>query len=154
MKKIDFGQMFAILANVGVLVGIVFLAVEIQQNSEALGVQARQDRQNVRRSIMTRTVDNPELGRALYKAQNGEELTSFEQFTLEQEALFRIINWEIVFNDVQEGLLEESEITLNGWKGTFHSWPGMPAVWERYSVGQGARNSEFVAYVNEYIVNR
>ena len=73
MKKIDFGQMFAILANVGVLVGIVFLAVEIQQNSEALGVQARQDRQNVRRSIMTRTVDNPELGRALYKAQNGEE---------------------------------------------------------------------------------
>ena len=106
MKKLDLGQTISILANVGVIAGIIFLAVEIRQNSEALAVQAHQNRQNVRRSIMVRTVDNPELGRALHKARNGEDLTSFEQFTLREEALFRLINWEIVFSEVQEGLLD------------------------------------------------
>jgi hypothetical protein len=33
MKKIDAGQTIAILANVGVLVGIVFLAIEIRQSN-------------------------------------------------------------------------------------------------------------------------
>ena len=152
MKKLDYGQAISILANVGVIAGIVFLAVEIQQNSEALGVQAEQNRQNVRRSIMVRTVDNQELGRALHKAQNGEDLTSFELFTLEQEALFRIINWEIVFYEVQEGLLDESAIPLNGWKSTFYGWPGMSERWDQYSRGSGNQNQEFVEFVNQNIV--
>ena len=37
MKKIDVGQSLSILANVGVLIGIVFLAIEIR----ASNVQAR-----------------------------------------------------------------------------------------------------------------
>jgi len=36
MKKIDLGQMMQILANLGVFAGIVFLAVEIQQNTESM----------------------------------------------------------------------------------------------------------------------
>ena len=153
MKKIDLGQTISTLANIGVIAGIVFLAIEIQQNSEALGVQAQQNRQNVRRSIMVRTVDNPELARALYKAENGEDLTSFEQFILDQEAIFRIVNWEIVFSEVQEGLLGEDAIPLSGWKTTFHSWPGLPEQWERYlTIGPGVQNRDFVEFVNENIV--
>ena len=41
MKKLDVGQMITILANLGVIAGIVFLAVEIRQN------QASLDEQNV-----------------------------------------------------------------------------------------------------------
>ena len=41
MKKIDLGQTITILANVGVIVGIVFLAIELRQNNELLGQQAR-----------------------------------------------------------------------------------------------------------------
>lgn len=36
MKKIDPGQTIAILANVGVIAGIVFLAFEINQNTQAV----------------------------------------------------------------------------------------------------------------------
>ena len=152
MKKIDLAQTIGIFANVGVIVGIVFLAVEIQQNSQALGVQAQQNRQNVRRSIMVRTVDNPELGRILQKAQSGETLTSFERFTLDEEILFRIVNWEIVFEDVREGLLDEQAIPLTGWRTLFHTWPGAPSVWERYKRGSGDQNKDFVEFVNTNIV--
>jgi hypothetical protein len=36
MKKIDVGQMISILANFGVIAGIVFLAMEVRQNTAAL----------------------------------------------------------------------------------------------------------------------
>ena len=39
MKKIDLGQTIGILANVGVIAGIVFLAVELRQNNELLATQ-------------------------------------------------------------------------------------------------------------------
>lgn len=36
MKKIDLGQFISILANVGVISGIIFLAVEIRQNDKMM----------------------------------------------------------------------------------------------------------------------
>jgi hypothetical protein len=44
MKKIDIGQTIGILANRGVIAGIVFLTIEINQNSEALESEARYNR--------------------------------------------------------------------------------------------------------------
>jgi hypothetical protein len=41
MKKIDLGQTPSIIANVGVITGIMYLGLELQQNSELLGAQAR-----------------------------------------------------------------------------------------------------------------
>ena len=41
MKKLDLGQTISILANVGVLAGIVILIIEIDQNNDALTFQAR-----------------------------------------------------------------------------------------------------------------
>ena len=42
MKKIDPGQTIQILANVGVIAGIAFLAVELRQNNELLRSSSRQ----------------------------------------------------------------------------------------------------------------
>ncbi len=39
MKKIDLGQAFTVLANVGVIIGIVFLAIEIRHASDATRLQ-------------------------------------------------------------------------------------------------------------------
>lgn len=43
MKKIDLGWTIQILANVGVVAGIVILAIEIQQNTRSLEVGAYQE---------------------------------------------------------------------------------------------------------------
>jgi len=44
MKKIDLGQTVAIAANIGVIGGIVFLALELQQTQQAMSSQAYQAR--------------------------------------------------------------------------------------------------------------
>ena len=53
MKNLDLGQTIGILGNVGVIAGIIFLAIEIQQNTESLSesrnlaiAQAHQARQS------------------------------------------------------------------------------------------------------------
>ena len=39
MRKIDLGQTFQILANVGVIAGIVFLGIELRRNTDAMRSQ-------------------------------------------------------------------------------------------------------------------
>ncbi len=39
MKKIDLGQIITILANVGVVIGLVFLTLEIRQNNAQMRAQ-------------------------------------------------------------------------------------------------------------------
>lgn len=41
MKKIDVGQAVAVLANVGVIAGIMFLAIELRLNTRAVEAQTR-----------------------------------------------------------------------------------------------------------------
>ena len=40
MKKLDLGQTVGILANLGVIAGILFLAIELRQNNQLLRVEA------------------------------------------------------------------------------------------------------------------
>ena len=42
MKKLDLGQTIQILANAGVIAGIIFLAIEIRQNNAQLSLQSYQ----------------------------------------------------------------------------------------------------------------
>lgn len=48
MQKIDVGQLAQLLGNIGVIVGVVFLALEINQNSTLLEAEARTARAQVR----------------------------------------------------------------------------------------------------------
>ena len=44
MKKIDLGRTIGILANLGVIAGIIFLGVELRQNNELMEAEARRAR--------------------------------------------------------------------------------------------------------------
>ena len=85
MKKIDLGQTIQLIANVGVLVGIIFLAIEINQNRAALEEQNMLTRLSAREAT-TETMgqfrylilENPNLLRVWEKAQAGESLTELE----------------------------------------------------------------------------
>ena len=51
MKKIDLGQTIQTVANVGVIAGIIFLAIELAQNTDALKSQTVQTLQAEMREI-------------------------------------------------------------------------------------------------------
>ena len=86
MKKIDFGQLSQTLANVGVLLGIVFLALEIRQNQNVVEEQNTLTRLTVRDTQYENysrfrhlLLANPELQEILIKGSTGQNLTETEK---------------------------------------------------------------------------
>ena len=58
MKKIDVSQTLGILANIGVIAGIIFLAVELQQNNELLEAEVSYSKYSVDYERRRRMIEN------------------------------------------------------------------------------------------------
>ncbi len=151
MKKLDLGQTISILANVGVIAGIIFLGLELRQNNEFLATQARAQRGAISREVELRMLQNPDLRRATIKARNGDVLSEDEIFLLELENLAVITDWKIIYQEYQMGALEESTLNIVGWRNGFHvRKPGMPEHW---SANKQLYPPRFVQWMEENVVN-
>ena len=76
MKRLDIVQLASVLANIGVLAGIGFLAYEVRQNSDLLEVQVRATQLEARRSLGDMLFVQPEA-LALF-LQDPSELSALE----------------------------------------------------------------------------
>ena len=74
MKKIDLGQTINTLANLGVIVGIMFLAIELNQNNQLPKNEARYNLQLSRSGELDDLRRNPDLSKLKEKARQGGTL--------------------------------------------------------------------------------
>ena len=102
-------QLFGVVANIGVLLGIIFLAVEIQQNNELMETQTRaafSERISESNSLIATNLQLAEvLGKPIADLTNGERI---------QRRAFRtrvLRNQEFVFLETSR-----SEIPIDFWK--------------------------------------
>jgi len=146
MKSIDLGKSIQILANVGVIAGILFLAVEIRQNNELLATQARYERADVRRSANLRYIENPELIRVTVAAQNGAPLTEEDSYLLERAYRLTLDDYNFVYEEYRRGLLDERSLPGGG---TFRRSPGMEALWNQQ---KESYDPEFAQWVEETLL--
>ncbi len=154
MKKLDLGQTMTILANVGVIAGIVFLGIELQQNNELLAAQARRDQLDARAVTLESITENSELALLSFKLENGEELTPLEQHRFEAWAVNNFIQWEWQYNEIQAGSLA-GDVPFGGWSRRAQIWPQLREVWRNLpSEGRSPFGPEFIRYVEENIFNR
>ena len=146
MKKIDIGQVFQILANVGVLIGIAFLAVELHQNNENIAAQTRASRAASSQATFAPLLQNPLVAEALAEDQGAavEDLvrTYYFQHTL--------IGWEYSWGEVQQGILEESDLPVEGWVVAINSYPSFFSHWSRMREGD-VYDPEFVAFIDKHM---
>lgn len=157
MKKLDLGQTITILANLGVIAGIIFLAIELQQNNQLLGAQARATRVAFRQADNSLVLENPELTTALVKIRSGEPLTAREDLLIEYYINFILVNFQTVYREMTQGSIELETIPLDAWRanfgdaGTEGGYVDMRAYWASY----GARefDPDFVQWMEENVVN-
>jgi len=151
LKKIHLGQTVAILANIGVIAGIIFLGIELQQNNELLAAQARADRRDIHRSANLRELEYPDLFRAKVKTLSGETLDANEQRLIEVNNTAAFIDWQYIYLEYRAGLLQENSIPLPLWRRSFHEYNiGMPQVW---SARMDDFDPGFSEWMEENIVN-
>lgn len=113
MRKIDLENSFSILANIGVLAGIVFLGFELQQNNELLAAQQRFNRLSLATGTTTLIAENPTLAQAMAKNGDPNSLTTVEQSQLEALAWRAILNQQWTFSE-----LPRDEMPVEQWRYT------------------------------------
>ena len=109
MKKIDLGQAITILANAGVIAGILLVAYELNQNREITQAQTRNSITETIVSVQLTLATNNELQAANQKSDAGETLSASERSRLFNLwiAIFRI--WENAHYQHRVGLFEDEE---------------------------------------------
>jgi hypothetical protein len=150
MSPDTLSRWIAIGANLGVIAGIVFLALEIQQNSEMLEAQVRAERTTSRLRPSELLANNPHLAQALYKGRAGEPLTDEQLDLLNVFYNYTMTSWEYLWKEYEAGLLAREDLGIDGKRRLFRSFPGLS---ERWPVISDLYHPGFVAWVEENVVN-
>ena len=142
MKKIDVGQTIQIIANFGVIVGIVFLGLELNQNNRLLRNEARHSLAINAATAHARRAENPELMRIRVKATNNEELTQEEKLRLSADSLSLFANWAWEFDQYQQGLL--SSMPVAGYRAMVRQYPYLADQFRAVSANWGGDFAKFM----------
>jgi hypothetical protein len=150
MKKIDLGQAISILANVGVIAGIVFLAVEIRQNNDLLISQAGFAQLTAEIERRSRWIDNTNefLDIALKKSA-GEPLTPAEnvRLRLHGQNVLDTFRWQ--YRELEAGRLPDGYIDLAAWRRV---WRNTPSLREVFEDDRSELDPGFVQFIEAQIV--
>jgi len=111
MAKVDLGQTLNTLANVGVIAGIIFLALELNQNREMMRAQIRNELARGSIDVVSLSATSRDLADVLVRANEGATLTptDYWMFVSRTEAVFRY--FENVHYQYRQGLYDESEFS-------------------------------------------
>ncbi len=151
MKKIDLGQTITILANIGVIAGIIFLAFELRQNNELLVAQTTYSQFAIDREQRMAIIQTDGLLEAMVKVQSNSPLSETEDLRLQFLYNDMVDAWRWQYREVQAGRLPNDFIDVDAWRSTLDRLPGVRGAFEDDRL---VLDPEFVRFVDENVVNR
>lgn len=139
-------------ANLGVLIGIILLIFELDQNRDLMRAQTRHQLAQGIVDIEMSGASNAQLMDILVRAEEGEQLTTSEdwQYRARTNALFRY--WENVHYQFRQGLYDETEFSkqMETWGVTLQNYSHIRRYWcevsSRYS-------PDFAAELDSLLIN-
>lgn len=150
---LDIGHLISIGANIGVLAGLIFLALEVRQNNRFLAAQARyslrQYRSDIADSLML-----PHVLEATHKWAAGEKLSAVERSTGLMVAIKIVELWEWQYGEYAAGMLQRSELPVGAWRLWFHGKGPFPVpIREIYDLRKKVLGADFVQFFEENVVS-
>jgi hypothetical protein len=151
MKRIDVGQTITILANLGVIAGIVFLAAEISQSNRIAIRDARSELTERTYELQSAILHNPETAELMVKlGEKQAKLTPQEEYRARSYATL-IVNLAATINlNWEDGFLTEDALARNlqALGGNIRRTPGIaPFLMEMLPQGDVARDNETFGFV-------
>lgn len=108
LKKTN--QWLSLLANVGVVVGIVFLAFEVRTNTSTNRIAILQNYSNNWMHIHAQTAENPELAELVESALDGQELDDVQARQFRSWALQFVTQAHDMLRHYDEDLVSKREL--------------------------------------------
>jgi hypothetical protein len=150
MQLSKLNEWLTLLANVGVLVGIIFLALEMRQNTDMTRAQTRDAMTEKQLDFYSVVLENPEIAEVWTLMRN--DPSQIEPFTVEEAnytffTLFQMRMWENELYQYRQGLFEENEFQsrLDLWRNNMLGSGGRGQkrreIWEsqKYSFSEDFR---------------
>jgi len=113
VKKISLNEWLAVATNLAVIIGIVFLAIEIRQNNQLLRAEAVSALLETRMVRNQEVFSNQSIALLLAKNERNEQLTDDDLIRLQAGFSRTLMGWQRDFFLYEEGLLSESYIRTN-----------------------------------------
>ena len=114
-------------ANIGVLIGIIILIVELRQNSQIMRAQTRAQLSEGIVNMLLENNADPAFNDIMIRGSKAEELSEVEQRTYNQHRMAMLTYWDNVFYQYQIGLYdaEEYSVQLSIIRNSITNGPGV-----------------------------
>lgn len=155
MKKLDLGEAVGILANVGVIAGIIFLGFELRQNTSAVQAATSQGLTEFSASWLSALSTDPELAGIWLKAlDDSSQLQGDEALRAAFYQRGQWIRMQNAFNLWRRGSLSDADWAVNEaliCRQPSESISGRSAKYriETWDNHREALTEEFAAFVEE-----
>lgn len=152
LKKWVWKETAETIGVLGVIASLIFVAFEIRQNNEALGLQARLERESVVRNGIRDRFRNPELVRATARVLRDEPLSLEEEIMLLDANRGTLMDWRFAYRQAEDGFIEIESIPVGSWRLYFHEQSAlMQRSWAEFRRATPPED-EFVAWVEANVV--
>ena len=123
----------SLLANVGALIGLLLIVVQLGQNRDLMRAQIRHDLAMGIVELLNAPAANSQLASVLRRGELGEQLTADEQFQFDVRSNALLRYWEDVHYQYRQGLYDEVEYSAQkeAWGATMRRSVGLAAYWCR-----------------------
>ena len=151
MKKLELGQTIAILANVGVIAGIVFLGYEMRQNTTALKSAAGQNINNQIAAIYELRMDPIYMALIRKGDERPTELSPVERDQYLSYNFMILQAWQNIYFQVREGAYD-AQLAEGWWQSLRDAFerPGFQESWD----GNINLSAEFRQFVKDEVMSR
>ena len=129
MSEIDLGQTIQILANVGVLVGLVVLILELRHNNEQLTAQSRFNYYHNRIAEARLVSQQPDLIEIAIRAGNGEAVSDVDRIRITYRLSSLLTCWEYEYGEYQKGRIAAEEFNVSAKRRIYQNSGALRMVW-------------------------
>ena len=150
MKKIETGQLASLIANIGVIFGILLLAYELNQNNELMEAEARLNRTILAIDAWRATSENPELTDFREKEKRGEPLNNAETRQIDAAVMSVFVTIEWAFGELPRDSSEVNQIR-EVQRYNFANSPEYNRVWQ---ARKRSFDPEFVQWMEDNVVSQ
>jgi hypothetical protein len=128
-------------ANIGVIAGILFLAVELQQNNELMAAQDRYNRYEVATRTFDFLISDESINNIYFRAMASDQLTASEMKRFRSLAALTIFGFEWSYKEIPV-----EELPVERWLRNFES-ENFIDVWNFW---KSSMDPEFVAFIESH----
>ena len=152
MKKVDPAQAISTLANVGVVLGLIFLGIEIYQSNQMNRTDAWNNLIRTGIDFNDAIAQNSELAEILAKSNNNDSLTDAETIRLEAFTAASMQRVWVDYQQINTGIISEQELQsrIPRFKALLARFPAVEKLWERSREGY---SMEFQKFIDECVVS-